>query len=87
MTIVKKDADDVTGRITDENTERLIVLPNMLAPETTVEIRLADVARRDLSKVSPMPTRLLNQLTREEILDPLAYLESAGNKYAANFKK
>ena len=39
--IVKKDGDDVTGRVTGENIERLIVLPNMLAPETTVEVRVA----------------------------------------------
>lgn len=86
-TIVKTDGDDVTGRITDENAERLIVLPNMLATETTVEVRLADIARREPSKVSPMPTGLLNQLTRDEILDLLAYIESAGNTNAANFKK
>ena len=87
MTIVKKDGDDVTGRIIDENAERIIVLPNMLATETTVEIRIADIARREPSKVSPMPTGLLNQLTREEILDLLAYIESAGKADAANFKK
>lgn len=86
-TIVKTDGDDVTGRITDENAERLIVLPNMLATETTVEVRLADIARREPSKVSPMPTGLLNQLTRDEILDLLAYIESAGKSDAANFKK
>jgi putative heme-binding domain-containing protein len=84
--IVKKDGDDVTGRITDENTERLIVLPNMLAPETTVEVRVADIARREPSKISPMATGLLNNLTKEEILDLLAYLESMGKPGAANFK-
>ncbi len=87
MTIVKTDGDDVTGRIIDENAERIIVLPNMLAPETTVEVRLKDIARREPSKVSPMPTGLLNQLSRDEILDLLAYIESAGNANAANFKK
>lgn len=86
-TIVKTDGDDVIGRITDENAERIIVLPNMLATETTVEVRLADIARREPSKVSPMPTGLLNQLTRNEILDLIAYIESAGNPNAANFKK
>jgi len=85
-TIVKKDGDDVTGRITDENAERVVLLPNMLAPETTVEVRAADIARREASKVSPMPTGLLNNLTREEILDLLAYLESVGKSNAANFK-
>lgn len=85
-TVVKKDGDDITGRITDENSERIIVLPNMLAPEATVEIPLAEIARREPSKVSPMPTGLLNNLTKEEILDLLAYLESAGKAGAANFR-
>ena len=85
--ITKKDGDDVTGRITDENKERIIVLPNMLAPEVTVEVPLAEIAKRDVSKVSPMATGLVNQLTQEEILDLLAYLESGASDSAANFKK
>ena len=85
--IVKTDGDDVTGRIMDENAERLIVLPNMLAPETTVEVRLADIARRQPSKVSPMPTGLAEPIDGDEILDLLAYIESAGNANAVNFKK
>ena len=84
--IVKKDGDDVSGRITDENAESLIVLPNMLAPEVTMEIPIAEVAKRVPSKVSPMPEGLLNNLTREEILDLIAYLETAGKPGAPNFK-
>jgi len=85
--IVRKDGDVVSGRITDENKERLILLPNMLAPEATVEIPLAEIASRQPSKVSAMPTGLLNQLTAEEILDLLAYIEAAGKSGAANFQK
>ncbi len=84
--IFKKDGDDVSGRIIDENAERIIVLPNMLAPETTVEVRTADIARREPSKVSAMPNGALNNFTAEEILDLLAYLESVGKPSAANFK-
>ncbi|MFO1514314.1 MAG: c-type cytochrome, partial [Verrucomicrobiota bacterium] len=85
--IVKKDGDDVSGRITDENKERLIILPNMLAPEATVEVPLADIASRQPSKVSPMPNGLLNQLTADEILDLLAYIEAAGKAKATNFAR
>jgi putative heme-binding domain-containing protein len=85
--IFKKDGDDVSGRIIDENAERIIVLPNMLAPETTVEVRTADIARREPSKVSAMPSGALNSFTAEEILDLLAYLESVGKPNAANFKR
>ena len=85
--IVKRDGDDVTGRITDENSERVIVMPNMLATELTIEVPVAEIARREPSKLSPMPTGLVNNLTREEILDLIAYLQSAGKAGAANFKK
>src|SRR6185295_2728832 len=76
--IMKKDGDDVSGRITDENAERIIVLPNMLAPEVTVEIPIADIAKREPSKISAMPTGLLNNLDQDEILDLIAYLEASG---------
>ncbi len=84
--IWKKDGDDISGRITDENKERIVVLPNMLASEVTVEIPLSEIAHREPSKVSAMPTGLLNQFTREEILDLLAYMEAMGKANAPNFK-
>ena len=59
----------------------------MLAPETTVEVRKVDIVQRVASKVSPMPSGLLINLTSDEILDLIAYLESGGSEGAANFKK
>jgi putative heme-binding domain-containing protein len=85
--IWKKDGDDVSGRITDENKDRIVVLPNMLAPEVTVEVPLNEIERREPSKVSAMPTGLLNHLTQTEILDLLAYIEAMGKANADNFKK
>ena len=85
--IVKKDGDDVSGRITDENKDRIIVLPNMLSPEVTVEVPVSEIAKREPSKVSPMPTGLLNNLTQDEILDLLAYMEASGRAGASNFKR
>jgi putative heme-binding domain-containing protein len=84
--IWKKDGDDVSGRITDENKERIIVMPSMLAPDVTVEVPLAEIARREPAKASAMPTSLLDQLSEEEVLDLLAYLQTGGQKDAANFK-
>jgi putative heme-binding domain-containing protein len=86
-TLLKRDGDDVTGRIVDENAERVVVLPNMLAPELTIAVPLSEIAKREASKISPMPTGLLNNLTKEEILDLLAYMESAGKSGAANFRR
>jgi putative heme-binding domain-containing protein len=85
--IVKKDGEAVSGRIVDENAERLVVMPSPTAAELLEEVRLADIATRIPSQLSPMPTELLNNLTAEEILDLLAYLELAGNAKASNFKQ
>ncbi len=84
--IVKKDGESVSGRIIDENAERLVVMPNPTSAESLEEVRIADIASRTPSKLSPMPTGLLNNLTTEEILDLLAYIESAAKSDTANFK-
>ena len=85
--IVKKDGEAVSGRIVDENSERLVVMPNPMSAETLEEVRIVDIDRRLPSKLSPMPTELLNSLTADEILDLLAYIESGAKKDAENFKK
>ncbi|NJN05721.1 MAG: hypothetical protein HC814_04160, partial [Rhodobacteraceae bacterium] len=41
----------------------------------------------ELSQVSPMPPMLLAMLTKEEILDLIAYLESGGVANHAAFRK
>jgi hypothetical protein len=58
----------------------------MLTPQTQ-EVRKADVKSREVSKISPMPPGLVNMLTKEEILDLLAYFEAAGHADGAPFKK
>ena len=83
--IITKDGEDVSGRITDEDEQRLIVMPSLLTPDATITVPLSKIARRESSKVSAMPTGLVNQLTREEILDLIAYIEAMGNSNADNF--
>jgi len=86
-TIVKKNGETETGRITDENDDRIVVLPNPLEAESRVEIKKTDIARRLPSNISPMPEGLLNGLSYDEILDLLAYIEAVGKSGAKNFKK
>jgi putative heme-binding domain-containing protein len=85
-TFILKDGDDVTGRVVDENDQRLIVMTDPRL-QTKVEVRKADIQRRHASKVSPMPEGLANILTKQELLDLIAYLESSGKRQAANFKQ
>ncbi len=85
-TISKKDGDELTGRIVDENDQRIAVQANPLSNDR-IEIKKADITKRAASKLSPMPEGLANILTKDEILDLLAYIESMGKPKAANFKK
>jgi len=84
--ILKKDGDDVTGRIVEENDKKIVVVTNPLTL-TKVEIAKSDIQTRVLSKVSPMPEGLVNGFTQDEILDLIAYLESGGKKTAPAFDK
>jgi putative heme-binding domain-containing protein len=80
-----KDGDDVTGRIVEETDQKLIVMTDQIKG-TKVEILKTDVAGRRASKVSPMPEGLVNFMTKNEILDLIAYLESGGKKNYAAYK-
>ena len=81
-----KNGDELTGRVLEDTAEKYVVLINALA-NTKEDVRKTDVSKRDASKLSPMPEGLVNVLTKEEILDLLAYIESSGNKQHAAFKK
>jgi hypothetical protein len=50
-----------------------------LRPWQTTEISKDKVESHRESPVSPMPEGLLNTLSRDEVLDLLAYLESGGS--------
>ena len=84
--ITLKDGTFVTGRIVSDTDDKVILRPSMLAPDTQ-EIRKADIKSNEVSKVSPMMPALISTLTKDEILDLLAYFESAGYADGAPFKK
>jgi len=85
ITLVKKDGDDVTGRLVEETDTKLVLVPNQLTGEK-VEVKKSDVQSRAPSRLSPMPEALVNILTKEEILDLLAYIESGGKRDHAAFR-
>ena len=85
-TVTKTDGDDVTGRIMEDTATKLVLVINPLTGDK-VEVKKSDVKSRAPAKLSPMPDGLVSILTKEEILDLLAYLESAGNKQHAAFAK
>ena len=74
------------GRILDRNDRQLTVAVDPRAPASVIQIDVADVDEILPSKASMMPLGILNTLTRSEILDLLAYIQSGGDPEHAVFK-
>jgi putative heme-binding domain-containing protein len=69
----------ITGLIVAENRDEIKLIENPLASATPIIIKLTDVEARQKSPKSVMPTGLLDKLTKEEILDLLAYVIARGD--------
>jgi putative heme-binding domain-containing protein len=85
--IETRDGKQFYGRIVNHSGEDIIINTNMLDPGTTIKIdrRLIESMRE--SKVSMMPTGLIDTLKTDEVLDLMAYLLSRGDRSHAMFKK
>ena len=70
------DGSTVSGLAAGVGGTKLRIETNPLTHDT-IEIERAAIVSAKPSEVSPMPTGLINTLTREQILDLLAYLQSA----------
>ncbi len=75
-----------TGLITEETPEHIKVLENPLVKAEPVLIKKTDIEDRKKSPLSAMPKGLVDKLTKDEILDLLAYVWSKGNKEHELFK-
>ena len=69
----------LTGIITRQDDEAIYLVQNPLASAEPIRIARDQVESMEQSKVSTMPMGLLNTLTKNEILDLLAYIRSGGS--------
>ncbi|MFM9960416.1 MAG: PVC-type heme-binding CxxCH protein, partial [Planctomycetaceae bacterium] len=76
----------IQGLVIEESGDIIKVVENPLVSTNPILIKRNEVAERQRSKVSIMPKGLLEKLTRDEILDLVAYLASRGNKNSPLFK-
>jgi putative heme-binding domain-containing protein len=74
------------GRIIDENDQQITIRTDPFAKELTI-VQKKDIEERQKSPVSEMPQGLINTLTKEEILDMVAYMRAAGKADDKAFKK
>jgi putative heme-binding domain-containing protein len=70
----------ITGLVVEETPSLIKVIENPLAKTALTEIKPAEVAARKKSPVSIMPKGLLDKLTRDEILDLIAFVYARGKK-------
>jgi putative heme-binding domain-containing protein len=80
------DGDTNIGRVAQEDDNKILLQTNPLSTDT-IEIPKKDVKSRGISKVSMMPQGLVDNFNKEEILDLIAYLRSAGDQKDKAFQK
>lgn len=76
----------IQGLVVEESGDIIKVVENPLISTNPILIKRNEVAERQRSKVSIMPKGLLEKLTRDEILDLVAYLAARGDKNSPLFK-
>lgn len=86
-TVSLKNGDEITGRLVDETSSSVELVPDPLQPEHRISVNVDDIVSRQNSELSPMPEGLLNSLSKEEILDLLAFIESGGREKHASFSE
>jgi putative heme-binding domain-containing protein len=80
MVFTTTDGKLITGRIVNYSGNDMIVMTNMLDPDGLVHVDHRKVESVEKSKVSMMPTGLLDTLKEDEVLDLVAYLLSRGDR-------
>lgn len=85
IVIELKNGDWLTGRVANMNGDQLNIAQNMLAPGDFTSVKREDISKISPSTTSPMPEGLLDTLNKDEVLDLVAYLMSAGNRKSKMF--
>jgi putative heme-binding domain-containing protein len=69
----------ITGLVLEETPQTVKVIENPLAKIEPVVLKKSDIDRREKSPTSIMPKGVVDKLTREEILDLVAYIAAKGD--------
>jgi putative heme-binding domain-containing protein len=81
---VMNDGKQIAGQIVDLGRGQYTVRTDPLQPFARVKLNESDVEETRPSNVSLMPTGLVNHLTRDEILDLMAYLLASSSISGSN---
>jgi hypothetical protein len=72
--------------VVEETPDEVKVIENPLAKNEPVTLKKSEIAEHVKSNVSMMPQGLLDKLTREEILDLIAYITARGDEHHMLFE-
>ncbi len=87
VVVTRQDGSTVSGVIVNLNGDTVQINTDLSDPDQRVGVDRKQVRSIEVSKVSPMPPMLLNMLTKEEVLDLVAFVLSGGDKEHRYFKK
>ena len=88
MVLIKKtDGDVVSGRVSFRESGTYHLMPDMMNPGRTVTVPAREIEIVKALATSPMPTRLLDPLNRDEVLNLIAYLVSDGDPDHSAFRR
>ena len=87
IVVTMNDGKVVTGVVVNLNGNNVVLNTDLSDPNQRVSVNRNNVKDIEVSKVSPMPPMLLALLTKDEILDLVAYVLSGGDRTNAMFKK
>jgi putative heme-binding domain-containing protein len=85
-TIFQTEEETIIGRVANLNANMLMVSTNMLDPGNFANLNRNEIIEMKPSKVSMMPSGLLDTLTAEEVIDLLVYLQAGGNPKSDRYK-
>lgn len=74
------DGKSIVGRVVNLSGNDFLVQTDMLNPSILTPVNVDQIEERTPSKVSMMPEGLLNTLSKDEVLDLMAYIRSGGDR-------
>ena len=78
-TFLMDDGRSIIGMVTEENDQVVKVVIDPLAKDAATVLQKDEIEEKIKSSVSMMPKGLLDKLSREEILDLIAYVFAKGD--------
>ena len=79
-TVLTDDGRSITGLVVEETPNELAIVENPVAKAEAVRIGKDRIDERTASPASIMPKGLLDKLTRDEVLDLIAYVTARGSE-------